>query len=108
MPDNDKEWNKMICPFHNESRPSSTISYDNDAFVCFACDWSGDALTLIQRKEECGFQDSKRYAEEILGRRYEKVQAKPSRKSSGRVFGKSKAPDSRKSKGSFTFPDWIR
>lgn len=108
IPDNNGEWNKMCCPWHGESRASSSISYDNDAFVCRACGVKGDALSLIMRKEECGFQDSKRRAEEILGRSYEKVQAKSPRKSGGRVFGKSKASHTGKPKGSFAFPDWIR
>lgn len=68
IPDNNSEWNKLRCPWHGESRASSSISYDNDAFVCRACEVRGDALALIMRKEECGFQDSKLYAERILGR----------------------------------------
>ncbi len=105
---NENEWNKMCCPFHTESRASSSISYDNDAFVCRACGVKGDALALIMRKEECGFQDSKLYAERILGKSYTRVQGKSSGKSGGRVFGKSKAPNRRQSSRSFSFPDWIR
>jgi hypothetical protein len=107
-PDNNNEWNKMCCPWHGENRASSSISYDNDAFVCRACGVKGDALSLIMRKEECGFQDSKLYAERILGKSYEGVQGKPARKPGRRVFGKAKAANPRKSGGSFTFPDWIR
>lgn len=107
-PDNNHEWNKMRCPFHGESRASSSISYDNDAFTCRACPVKGDALSLIQYKEGCGFQDSKRRAEEVLGKSYERVQGKSSGKSGRRVFGKSKATNPRKPGGSFTFPDWIR
>jgi len=106
--DNKNEWNKLICPFHNESRPSATISYDNDAFTCFACDWSGDALTLIQRKEDCGFHDSKRRAETILGRSYDKVQEKPKRKPRRIVFGEARPSNPRKPGGTLSFPDWIR
>jgi hypothetical protein len=108
MPDNDSEWVKMVCPFHQESRASAVISYDNDAFHCHACDWSGDALKLIMRKEDCGFQDSKRRAEDILGRSYEAILRKPGGKSSRRVFGKARPSNPRKPGGSFTFPDWIR
>jgi DNA primase len=108
IPDNRGEWNKMCCPWHGDTRASSSISYDNDAFVCRACDVKGDALSLIMRKEDCGFQDSKLYAERILGKSYEGVQGKPARKSGRRVFGKSQAANPRKSGKSFTFPDWIR
>lgn len=108
IPDNKNEWNKMRCPFHTEDRASSSISYDNDAFVCRACGVKGDALSLIQNREGCGFQDSKRRAEEILGRSYEKIQAKSPGKSGGRVFGKQKPSYHRKPGKSFSFPDWIR
>ncbi len=108
MPDNDNEWNKMCCPFHVERRPSSSISYDNDAFTCRVCEYTGDALKLIMLKEECGFQDSKRRAEGILGKSYERVSRKPDRKSGRRVFGQSRTAHPRNSGGSFTFPDWIR
>ena len=107
-PDNDREWNKMLCPFHGERRPSSSISYDNDAFVCRSCDVTGDALTLIMREEDCGFQDAIARAESLLDRSYTKIQAKSAKKSGTRVFGEAKAPDPRKPRGTFTFPDWIR
>jgi hypothetical protein len=109
LPDNNGTWNKMVCPFHNESRPSATISYEYDAFRCHACGVAGDALKLIQDREGCGFQDSKRYAEGILGKSYTRVPHKPGKKSGGpRVFGKSRPNPPRKGKGTFSFPDWIR
>lgn len=107
-PDNTGEWVKCLCPFHGESRPSASISYDNDAFNCRVCEYTGDALKLIMIKEECGFQDSKRRAEDILGKSYERVSRKPSGKPRRRVFGKPGTANSRKPRGSFTFPDWIR
>ena len=107
-PDNKNEWNKMLCPFHGESRPSSSISYDNDAFVCRSCGVRGDALALIMREEDCGFQDAICRAEGLLDRSYEKIQAKPKRKSGPRVFGTAEPVDARKPRGTFSFPDWIR
>lgn len=75
-----KEWNICLCPFHDESRPSASVNYRAQAFVCRACDWKGDAIALIKRKEECSFADAKRYAEEISGREYKTVSPKPTGK----------------------------
>ncbi len=38
---------KVVCPFHNDDRPSLTVYTDNNTFKCFGCQKHGDLLTLL-------------------------------------------------------------
>lgn len=39
---------KIVCPFHDDHKPSCNIDFDNGVFHCFACGASGDALKFVQ------------------------------------------------------------
>jgi DNA primase len=86
-PPDHREWNKCLCPFHGESTPSAAISYDLEAFNCFACDVAGDAISIIRHEEEVSFAEAKRIAESISVGGHNPVQRKRARKPSRRVFG---------------------
>lgn len=96
-------WLKMCCPFHDETRPSSSVNYDKDAFVCRACDWKGDAISLIKRKEGMGYSDALKFAERVLDKRYDKIQEQSSRKPGRIVFGEARAPRT----GTRQVPPWL-
>ncbi len=86
--DNGWQWIKTLCPFHGDSHPSAAVSYDLDAFNCFACGVKGDVISIIRHEEEVSFAEAKRIAESLsVGGDYP-VQGKPARKSCRRVFGK--------------------
>jgi DNA primase len=38
---------KIICPFHDDNRPSCHINFDEGVFHCFACEASGNAFDFI-------------------------------------------------------------
>jgi DNA primase len=38
---------KIVCPFHDDHRPSCHINYDEGVFHCFACEASGDAFDFV-------------------------------------------------------------
>ena len=44
------KWNKCLCPFHNDSRPSLSFRSDTGLFKCFGCDESGDAFHFYKLK----------------------------------------------------------
>lgn len=48
-------WFSMKCPFHNDSHASATVSLDDNAFACFACQMKGDGYGIIMKKEGVGF-----------------------------------------------------
>ena len=41
-----------VCPFHNDSRPSMSVSDSKNIFKCFACGAAGDAITFVQKFKE--------------------------------------------------------
>ncbi len=41
-------WAKVLCPFHDDRRPSAEISPDGDFFRCWACGVKGDVVDLAK------------------------------------------------------------
>lgn len=39
-----------LCPFHNESNPSFSVSYERNLYNCFSCHASGDIYTFVSEK----------------------------------------------------------
>lgn len=40
-------WLSMVCPFHDDTRPSLRVNKDSGAFRCMACDRRGSAIVEI-------------------------------------------------------------
>lgn len=51
---------KGLCPFHNESTPSFTVSEGKQFFHCFGCGKGGDIFTFIQDIESVEFAEALR------------------------------------------------
>jgi DNA primase len=54
-----------LCPFHDDHRPSFSVSPDWQNFRCWSCNKYGDVLTFVQEFEHVGFRE----ALELLARR---------------------------------------
>lgn len=52
-----KDWH-ALCPFHSEKTPSFTISENTEAYYCFGCGASGDAIDLVSHYEGTNMRDS--------------------------------------------------
>lgn len=39
---------QIVCPFHDDSRPSCHVNYDEGIFHCFACEVSGNAFQFVK------------------------------------------------------------
>lgn len=46
---------KGLCPFHEDSHPSLSVSPAKQLFTCFACGETGDVFAFIQKVENCSF-----------------------------------------------------
>jgi DNA primase len=59
----------LSCPFHHDKTPSFHYNLKEGVFYCHGagCNAKGDIFNFIQLKEGCGFQDSLRIANKILG-----------------------------------------
>lgn len=49
---------KGVCPFHNDSHPSMTVSPVRQTFKCFACGEGGDAVSFVRKYENLSFVDA--------------------------------------------------
>lgn len=47
-----------LCPFHNESTPSFTVSDKKRFFHCFGCGEHGDAIAFVMRRQGLAFQQA--------------------------------------------------
>lgn len=54
------------CPFHEDKKPSFSVTPSKGLYHCFSCDCGGDALKLVQEKEKVDFMG----AVEILAKRH--------------------------------------
>lgn len=43
-----EEEDKIVCPFHDDNRPSCHINLEEGIFHCFACEVSGDAFQFVK------------------------------------------------------------
>ena len=49
---------KGLCPFHTEKTPSFHVSRDRQAYYCFGCEKSGDAISFLRDYEGLTFLES--------------------------------------------------
>lgn len=61
--DSGRDWTPCLCPFHQETNRSASVSYRYDAFHCFACPVKGDVIGIIRSQERCSFAEAKSIAE---------------------------------------------
>lgn len=55
-----------LCPFHDETSPSFSVSPSRGLYNCFGCQESGDAITFVQKTEGLTFVEAvERLAEKV-------------------------------------------
>ena len=74
-----------LCPFHNDSTPSLTVSSAKGIYKCFACDASGDVIKFLQEYLKISFVDAvkmlaKKYGVEIPEDSYSSISDEDQRK----------------------------
>jgi DNA primase len=63
-------WRALRCPFHEDRTASASVNVAVGAFMCFACDVSGDVWSLIMRFQGISkenFRDAVAWAEANVG-----------------------------------------
>lgn len=56
-----------VCPFHDDTNPSLTVSPEKRIFKCFVCGTAGSAIVFVQKYEHLNFFDAMRKVAEISG-----------------------------------------
>ena len=56
-----------ICPFHNDTNPSLSISKDKQIFKCFVCNEAGNVFTFIQKHKKIPYMKAVKEVADIVG-----------------------------------------
>lgn len=51
--DNIQDKIKVVCPFHEDVKPSMQVDVVADSFYCFGCGASGNSIKFVQQIEKC-------------------------------------------------------
>ena len=56
-----------ICPFHNDTNPSLSISKDKQIFKCFVCNEAGNVFTFLQKYKKIPYMKAVKEVADIIG-----------------------------------------
>lgn len=56
-----------VCPFHNDSRPSLTVSRVRQTYKCFPCGASGDVIEFVKEYNKMTFNEAIRWCGKKAG-----------------------------------------
>lgn len=56
-----------VCPFHNDSHPSLSVSPEKRIFSCFACGASGDVFSFVSKIENIYYTEAVKKVAELVG-----------------------------------------
>ena len=89
-------WQKIKCPFHNDSHASAGISVTDNIFVCHGCGVKGNAFNVIKIHEGVKYGEAIKIAEGITGESYQSLRGVSSvgRRISGTKRNKSASSSS--------------
>ena len=56
-----------LCPFHNDTHPSMSISREKQMFNCFVCHTGGNAITFVQKYKNISYFEALKIVAQIGG-----------------------------------------
>ena len=56
-----------VCPFHDDSNPSMSVSREKQIYTCFSCHATGNVFTFLMEYEHIDFKEALRYLGERVG-----------------------------------------
>lgn len=66
-----------VCPFHDDSNPSMSVSREKQIYTCFSCHATGNVFTFLMDYEHIDFKEALRYLGERVGVNVSGIQIKP-------------------------------
>lgn len=104
VPESDR-FRPMLCPFHDERRPSATVNTDENRFRCFVCDVNGDSIDVVRWRENLDYPSALDFIETIIGISVDQLSRGVVRDTRRRpIFGEPRANEG----NSTTFPPRVR
>lgn len=56
-----------VCPFHDDSNPSMSVSREKQIYTCFSCHATGNVFTFLMDYEHIDFKEALHYLGEKVG-----------------------------------------
>ena len=56
-----------VCPFHDDSNPSMSVSRDKQIYTCFSCHATGNVYTFLMNYEHIDFKEALKYLGDKVG-----------------------------------------
>ena len=56
-----------VCPFHDDSNPSLSVSREKQIYTCFSCHATGNVFTFLMNYEHIDFKQALKYLGEKVG-----------------------------------------
>ena len=56
-----------VCPFHNDTNPSMSVSREKQIYRCWSCGESGNVFTFLMKYENIDFKEALRYLGDRVG-----------------------------------------
>jgi len=57
----------VLCPFHDDRKPSLAINIETGKWYCHACGFGGDPLEFLERRENLDFKEALKALAEFVG-----------------------------------------
>ena len=70
-----------LCPFHNDKKPSFSVSPQFQSYNCWSCGEKGDIFSIIQKKENLEFVEALEYLAKRAGIPFERKAGDPQKAS---------------------------
>ena len=55
-----------VCPFHDDTNPSMSVSREKQIYTCFSCHATGNVFTFLMNYEHMEFKDVLKYLDEEI------------------------------------------
>ena len=56
-----------VCPFHDDTNPSMSVSREKQIYTCFSCHATGNVFTFLMNYEHMEFRDVLKYLGDRVG-----------------------------------------
>lgn len=56
-----------VCPFHDDTNPSMSVSRDKQIYTCFSCHATGNVFTFLMNYEHIDFKETLKYLGDKVG-----------------------------------------
>lgn len=66
-----------ICPFHDDTNPSLSVSRDLQIFKCFTCNEKGNVFDFVKKYKRIGFLEAVKEVADLVGIDFKLTESKP-------------------------------